>query len=271
MSRTLALMIRCSSRVSSLIRPSPTPAARSSARSLPLRPALVEKSAYQPSYECKQSPRCEDQSGYGSETRRNHHAERPTPVASPPQAPAKEEAAGAGAGILRLGGRSGSGGSSHSRGITTVPDDADLRTAAAGLVVWRRNGERWQADHSKMHQLLKDAVSPITRVVFLYDPASLSGAALGPTLKLMQSAAPAQNVVLQPVAVSDPNGVPEAFGEFERGTNGLVIQTTTVLLMTADQICKLALQRQLPAAGHGRDFANSGCLMSYGKSGRHVS
>ena len=127
-------------------------------------------------------------------------------------------------------------------------------------------GLQWQADHSKVLQLLKDAVPPVTRVVFLYDPASLSGEALGPTLKLMQSAAPAQNVVLQPVAVSDPNDVPKAFGEFGRGTNGLVIQTTTVLLMTADQICKLALQRQLPAAGHGRDFANAGCLMSYGEN-----
>jgi len=72
-------------------------------------------------------------------------------------------------------------------------------------VVWRRNGGQWQADHSKVLQLLKDAVPPIGRVVFLYDPASLFGEAVGPTLKLMQSAAPAQNVVLQPVAVSDPN------------------------------------------------------------------
>ena len=123
-------------------------------------------------------------------------------------------------------------------------------------------GQQWLAGHSKVLQLLKDAVPAVSRVAFLYDPVASSG---GTTLELMLSAAQAQNVVLQPVAVSDPNGVPKAFAEFGRGTNGLVIQTTTVLTMTAQEICKLALQRRLPATGHGRDFADAGCLISYGE------
>ncbi len=127
-------------------------------------------------------------------------------------------------------------------------------------------GQQFQAGHSKVLQLLKDAVPEVTRVVFLYDPASLSGEVPGATLKLMHFAAQSQNVVLQPVAVSDPNGIPKAFAEFGRGTNGLVIQTTTVLLMTAEHICKLSLQRRLPATGHGRVFADAGCLMSYGEN-----
>jgi len=124
-------------------------------------------------------------------------------------------------------------------------------------------GLQWVAGHSKVLQLLKDAVPAVTRVVFLYDPVASSG---GTTLELMHSAAQTQNVVLQPVAVSDPNGVPKAFAEFGRGTNGLVIQTTTVLSMTAKEICKIALQRRLPATGHGRSFADAGCLMSYGEN-----
>jgi putative ABC transport system substrate-binding protein len=124
-------------------------------------------------------------------------------------------------------------------------------------------GLQWLAGHSKVLQLLKDAVPAVTRVVFLYDPVASSG---GTTLELMHSAAQAQNVVLQPVAVSDPNGVPKAFAAFGRGTNGLVIQTTTVLSMTAKEICKLTLQRRLPATGHGRVFADAGCLMSYGEN-----
>ena len=36
--------------------------------------------------------------------------------------------------------------------------------------------------------------------------------------------------------------------------------------MTAKQICKLALQRRLAATGHGRAFADAGCLMSYGEN-----
>jgi len=150
--------------------------------------------------------------------------------------------------------------------------------AVAGLVVEKGivrslaqpggnvTGQQFQAGHSKVLQLLKDAVPEVTRVVFLYDPDSLPAEALGTTLKLMHSAAQAQNVVLQPVAVSDPTGVPKAFAEFGRGTNGLVLQTTTVVLMTAKQICKLALQRRLPTSGHGRVFADAGCLMSYGEN-----
>jgi putative ABC transport system substrate-binding protein len=127
-------------------------------------------------------------------------------------------------------------------------------------------GLQLQTDHSKVLQLLKDTVPSVSRVAYLYDPISLPGEALGTTLKLMHSAAQGQNVVLQPVAVSDPNDIPKAFAAFSRGTNGLVMHTTTVLTMTAKQICKLALQRRLAATGHGRVFADAGCLMSYGEN-----
>jgi putative ABC transport system substrate-binding protein len=73
-------------------------------------------------------------------------------------------------------------------------------------------------------------------------------------------------VVLQPVAVRDPTGVPQAFAEFRRGTNGLMINTATVLIQTEDQICRLAVQRRLPAIGYGRNFADAGCLMSFGEN-----
>ncbi len=59
-------------------------------------------------------------------------------------------------------------------------------------------GLTFQAGHPKVLQLLKDALPEVTRMVFLYHPASLSGEASGATLELMHSAAQAQNVVLQP-------------------------------------------------------------------------
>jgi putative tryptophan/tyrosine transport system substrate-binding protein len=127
-------------------------------------------------------------------------------------------------------------------------------------------GLQLHAGHDKVLQLLKDAVPTVTRVVVLYDPASLPGDVLRASLKLMRSSAQTQNVELQPVAVSDPNGVSKAFTGFGRGTNGLVVWNTTVLNLTAGQIGKLALQRKLPAAGHGRVFADAGCLMSYGEN-----
>jgi len=101
---------------------------------------------------------------------------------------------------------------------------------------------------------------------FLYDPTTLPGDSLETTLKSMHSGAEVLKLVLQPVAVSDPNGIAQAFAEFGRGTNGLVIETASVLLMSAGQIGRLALQRRLPAGGHGRAFADAGCLMSYGEN-----
>jgi putative ABC transport system substrate-binding protein len=127
-------------------------------------------------------------------------------------------------------------------------------------------GLTFQAAYSKVLQLLKEVVPTISRVVFLYDPTPLPGDSLEATLKSMHSGAAALKVVLQPVAVSDPNGIAQAFSEFGRGTNGLVIATATVLLSSADKIARLALQRRLPAGGHGRAFADAGCLMSYGEN-----
>jgi putative ABC transport system substrate-binding protein len=127
-------------------------------------------------------------------------------------------------------------------------------------------GLTFQAGHPKVLQLLKEAVPRVTRAVFLHDPTTLPGDTLATTLKSMHSGALALSVVLQPVAVSDPNGITQAFAEFGRGTNGVVVETASVLLMSADQIGRLALQRRLPASGHGRTFADAGCLMSYGEN-----
>jgi ABC-type uncharacterized transport system substrate-binding protein len=131
-------------------------------------------------------------------------------------------------------------------------------------------GLQLQVGGSKGIQLLKDAVPTVTRVVFLYDPTTMPGEVLGTFLKSLQPIEQAQSVTVQPVAVSAPTGVPQAFAEFRRGTNGLMIDTASVLSQTADQICRLALQRKLPATGYGRVFANAGCLMSYGESQRDM-
>jgi putative ABC transport system substrate-binding protein len=123
-----------------------------------------------------------------------------------------------------------------------------------------------QAGHDKLLQLLKEAAPKVTRVAYLHDPTTLPGDSLETTLRSMHSGAKTLNVALQPVAVSDPNGIAHAFNEFKPGTNGLVIHTASVLLISADQIGRLALQRRLPAGGHGRAFADAGCLMSYGEN-----
>ena len=127
-------------------------------------------------------------------------------------------------------------------------------------------GLTFQAEYRKVLQLLKEVVPTVSRAVFLYDSTTFPGDSLETTLKSMHSGAAALKVVLQPVAMSDPNDIARAFAEFGRGTDGLVLATASALLMSADQIGRLALERRLPAAGHGRSFAYSGCLMSYGEN-----
>jgi putative ABC transport system substrate-binding protein len=114
----------------------------------------------------------------------------------------------------------------------------------------------------KLLQLLRDAVPTVARVVYLYDP-DVSGP--GVEERLRAEAQPL-NMDVQLVAMSDPNGLARAFAEFGRGTNGLIVETSGVLMATADQICRLALQRRLPTAGIGRTFTDASCLMSYGES-----
>jgi putative ABC transport system substrate-binding protein len=114
----------------------------------------------------------------------------------------------------------------------------------------------------KLLQLLKDAVPTVNRVVYLYDP-DVSGPGVAERLR---AEAQPLNMDLQLVAMRDQNDSARAFAEFARGSNGLMLETTSLLSAAADQICRLALQRRLPTAGVGRTFADAGCLMSYGEN-----
>jgi putative ABC transport system substrate-binding protein len=121
-------------------------------------------------------------------------------------------------------------------------------------------GLTFQLESLKLYQLLKEAAPRVARGVYLYDPDSGSPG----VAERLRSQAQAVNVKWQSVALrDDPNGVAQAFAEFGRGTYGLVLDPSTPLLLKADQICGLALQRRIPAVGRDRRFADAGCLMSY--------
>jgi putative ABC transport system substrate-binding protein len=127
-------------------------------------------------------------------------------------------------------------------------------------------GLQIHVDWSKLFQLLKEAVPTITRVALLHDPATNPGEVLKAFLESMHSAAQAQNVALQAVAVSDPTGVAKAFAEFRSGTNGLLIEPAPPFVFKAEEIGRSGLRRRLAIAGYGRVFADAGCLMSYGEN-----
>jgi putative ABC transport system substrate-binding protein len=119
-----------------------------------------------------------------------------------------------------------------------------------------------QVGELKLYQLLKEAAPKVSRVAYLYDPASAPRG----LAERLNSEAQAVKVELQMVAFGDSHEVAQAFAEFRRGTNGLVVERSTPLLVRADEICRLALQRGIPAISHGRAFANAGCLMFYGEN-----
>jgi len=114
----------------------------------------------------------------------------------------------------------------------------------------------------KLHQLLKEAVPKVTRMVLLYDPASSPRGAA----QRLNSQAQAAKVELQVVAFHEPDDIARAFAEFRRGTSGLLLDRPTPLLVKAEEICRLALQRKLPTAAATRAFVDAGCLMSYGEN-----
>ena len=121
-----------------------------------------------------------------------------------------------------------------------------------------------QVSALKLYQLLKEAAPKVARVAYLYDPASA-----GRDLewgRALESLAKTRNVELQAVALRDPSGTAQAFAEFRRGTNGLMVERATPVSLRADEICKLALQRRLPTVGSARIFVDAGCLIYYGEN-----
>ncbi len=123
-------------------------------------------------------------------------------------------------------------------------------------------GISFQVQPDKVLQLLKEAVPTLVRVGYLYDP-SATPDGLSARAK---TAARGLNLTVQSIAVRDHDEVARAFGKFERGTNGVMIQNASLLLVRAAHVCGLALQRQLPTIGLMRPFAGAGCLMSLGEN-----
>jgi len=124
-------------------------------------------------------------------------------------------------------------------------------------------GLTFQLGYLKLYQLLKEAAPRIVRGVYLYDP----GSNPRDVAERLRSLAQVEKVEWQSVALQDdPNGVTQAFVEFGRGRNGLLIDNATPLQLKADQICRLALQHKIPTVGRERAFVDAGCLMYYGEN-----
>jgi putative tryptophan/tyrosine transport system substrate-binding protein len=121
-------------------------------------------------------------------------------------------------------------------------------------------------DHTKPLALLKEAVSGVSRVAFIYDPLTRPGAYGEAKLKEIQEVARALDVIVRPVALRDPDETDQVFAALPADTNGLLFENSVINLLAQERICALAAQRRLPTVGTFPEFSYSGCLMSYGEN-----
>jgi ABC-type uncharacterized transport system substrate-binding protein len=119
---------------------------------------------------------------------------------------------------------------------------------------------------AKHLQLLTEMVPRISRVAYFYTPAA-EDEYLKTYLARLEADARGLNVQLDAVLVREPGEVERAFSEFTRnGTNGLLVDNPSLLLRVRERLCGLASKQRLASMGRGREFADAGCLMSYGEN-----
>src|SRR5262249_2791583 len=90
------------------------------------------------------------------------------------------------------------------------------------------------ANHAKPLELLKEAVSGITQVAFIYDPATRPGAYGEASSMILEANARTLGMTLQPVILRDPDEVDQAFTTLPAGTNGLLLEHSVINLLRAD-------------------------------------
>jgi putative tryptophan/tyrosine transport system substrate-binding protein len=122
------------------------------------------------------------------------------------------------------------------------------------------------ADHTKPLELLKQAVSETQQVAFIYDPATRPGVYGEAQLKDIQNHARVLDMVVHAVALSDPDETDRVFAALPASTNAILLENSVINLLAQERLCALAAQRRLPAVSTFGEFADAGCLMSYGEN-----
>jgi putative ABC transport system substrate-binding protein len=122
------------------------------------------------------------------------------------------------------------------------------------------------ADHSKELELLKLAVPRVSQVMFIYDPATRPGAYGQAKLRELQDLAGTIDIAVNAIALSDPEGVDRVFAAVPASTDAILLENSVINLLAKERLCTLATQRRLLSVGALREFAEAGCLMSYGEN-----
>jgi putative tryptophan/tyrosine transport system substrate-binding protein len=122
------------------------------------------------------------------------------------------------------------------------------------------------ADHSKPLELLKQAVPGVSHVTFIYDPATRPGAYGEAKLRELQSHARMVDVVVHAIALPDANETNQVFAALPTNTDAILLENSVVNFLAQERLCTLAAERKLPTVSTFTEFADAGCLMSYGEN-----
>ena len=120
-------------------------------------------------------------------------------------------------------------------------------------------------DDIKALQILQEVRPDISRVAFVYDPATLPGEFGETWLRRARGRARTLKLDLRPIVLRNPEQVDDVFARLPAGADAMLIGNSAVNALARNQICKLALQRRLPTASIERAFVEAGCLLSYGE------
>jgi putative tryptophan/tyrosine transport system substrate-binding protein len=142
---------------------------------------------------------------------------------------------------------------------TTLPIvGIGVPTGAAANVTGVDTGA--EAFRRTWHALLTEALPGASRVALLWD------ATLGPPPGYWaRAAARVMGVQLQPLLVPGPDAFARVFAAAVAGrADVLLIPESELFHQSRTQIAALAVQHRLPTVALFRDFAEAGCLISYG-------
>ena len=106
------------------------------------------------------------------------------------------------------------------------------------------------ADQSKALELLKGVLSGASHVAFIYDPATRPGAYGEAKLKETQDQARTLDMMVQPIALRDPEETDRVFAALPAGTNALLLENSVINLLAEERICALASAARATGCRH---------------------
>ena len=114
----------------------------------------------------------------------------------------------------------------------------------------------------KQFEVLKQAVSEVSRVAVLWNPANPGGAS---QLREAEAAARTVGLRLQALEARAPQEIDSAFAAMTtQRAGGLVVLADAILYNQRKQIAELAAKSRLPSISALTDYAEAGSLLAYG-------